>query len=135
MLTELIGYQTYLANQYTLRIVEGSGVKMVYSCLGLGVMSFWTAFVTANTAPLAKKLKWLAFGLGLLWLINVLRITLLLIAATRSWRIPLFEHHTWFNGFAYLLIFVLIWLYDKQHSTRTHAKEPTEVNNANTVSL
>ncbi len=114
----LFGYKTYFANEYNLRVVNGSGIIMVYSCLGIGVMSFWTAFVLANKSKVTDTIKWLFGGLALFWFINVLRITLLLIAHNRKWPIPLFDHHTWFNMAAYVLIFVLIWFYDKQHKLR-----------------
>lgn len=115
--TGFFGFDTYFVNEYILRIVNGSGIKMVYSCLGIGVMSFWTAFVIANKAQITNKLMWLFGGLLMLWLINVLRITFLLIAGNKHWPIPFFDHHTWFNLLAYTLIFFLMWVYDKSHKT------------------
>lgn len=117
IITGLFGFATYFVNEYTLRVVNGSGIKMIYSCLGFGVMSFWTAFVLAGNQELSSKVKWLIMGLAILWAINVLRISLLLIANNKHWPIPLFDHHTWFNLLAYGLIFLLMWLYDKQYRT------------------
>ncbi|MEO7801789.1 MAG: hypothetical protein ABIR81_07305 [Ginsengibacter sp.] len=115
ILTGIFGFDTYFVNEYTLRVVNGSGIKMIYSCLGIGVMSFWTAFIIANNEKAGNKLKWLIIGLIMLWTINVLRITFLLIANNKHWPIPFFDHHTWFNFLAYGLIFLLMWLYDKHH--------------------
>ena len=112
-LVSLFGYETYFANEYILRIVNGSGIKMVYSCLGLGVMSFWVAFVFANNQTWIKKLQWIVGGLFLLWLINVIRISLLLISENGHWKIPWFDHHTWFNIVAYFMIGILIYFYDR----------------------
>lgn len=51
----------------------------------------------------------------MLWLINVLRISLLLIAFDKHWSIPFnMDHHTLFNIVAYILIFGMIWFFDKQ---------------------
>lgn len=114
LMTGLFGFETYLPSEYILRVVNGSGIKMVYSCLGIGVLSFWTAFVLANKSNWRRKLIWLLTGLFLLWLINVMRITFLLIANNKHWPMPFFDHHTWFNIIAYILIFFLIWLYNRQ---------------------
>jgi exosortase/archaeosortase family protein len=124
LVSGLFGFETFFVNKYILRVVNGTGIKMVYSCLGIGVMSFWTAFVLANRANISGKIKWLFGGLTLPWLINVLRITFLLIADNRGWLIPFFDHHTWFNMVAYVLIFLLIWLYDKQHKIRPATSQP-----------
>jgi exosortase/archaeosortase family protein len=83
-------------------------------CVGYGVYSFWIAFVMANKGKLLKKVLWIVFGVLGLWLINVVRITLFLTSINKGWPMPLgIDHHTWFNIFAYLLIFLMIWRYDK----------------------
>ena len=120
---ELVGYKVYTIDKFTLRISEHVGIKMVYSCIGYGVMSFWGAFVIANTGTFKKKIIWLLCGWIAIWLINILRIVLLLIALYKGWQIPFgLDHHTWFNIAAYLLIFLLIYFYDRSASTvhQTH---------------
>ena len=83
-------------------------------CVGYGVYSFWIAFVAANTGTFLKKTIWIVAGLIGLWFINVIRITLFLTSINKGWPMPLgLDHHTWFNIFAYLLIFGMIWWYDK----------------------
>ena len=111
----LLGHSAYLFDNYTLAM-QGSGVRMVYSCIGYGVMSFWIAFVVANKGNWKKKLTWIIAGLTDLWCINVLRVALLLLAANKHWTIPFgWDHHTWFNIFAYALIFTLIYFYDRSN--------------------
>ena len=83
-------------------------------CVGYGVYSFWVAFVVANSGSIGRKFTWIVFGVLGLWFINVIRITLFLLAVNKGWPMPLgWDHHTWFNIFAYLLIFSMIWWYDK----------------------
>ncbi len=95
-------------------VVNGKGISIVYSCLGFGVMSFWTAFALAAEGTKKSRLIWLFAGLVSLWLLNVLRITLVLIAANKGWRFPFgWDHHTWFNIIAYAFIFVLIYFHEK----------------------
>ncbi|MEO9145208.1 MAG: exosortase/archaeosortase family protein [Ginsengibacter sp.] len=99
---------------YLVRFTGGRGVIIAMDCVGYGVYSFWIAFVAANRGVFWKKIKWIFFGLLALWFINVLRITLFLTSINKGWPMPFgIDHHTWFNIFAYLLIFFMIWWYDK----------------------
>ncbi len=95
------------------RINNGRGVIIAMDCVGYGVYSFWIAFVTANKGKFLKKLLWILGGVLALWFINVIRISLFLVAINKGWSMPLgIDHHTWFNIAAYILIFIMIWLYD-----------------------
>jgi exosortase/archaeosortase family protein len=120
----LLGIVTYRTDHYSLMIKDsGESVRMVYSCIGYGVMSFWVAFMIANKGSFSKKAKWIVFGLFVLWIINVLRLSLLLLALKKSWRIPFgWDHHTWFNILAYSLIFLMIYLYDRTNKATTSKK-------------
>ena len=110
----LFHIQTYTEPGFIIRFVGGRGVVIAMSCVGYGVYSFWAAFVIANNGTFLKKMRWAILGVLALWFINVIRITLFLVAINRGWPMPLgIDHHTWFTIFAYLLIFILIWLYDK----------------------
>lgn len=129
----IFGFQTFLSNEFTLSIQGGAGVRMVYSCIGYGVMSFWGAFVFANKGGWQKKLKWILGGWAALWFINVVRVSLLLLATDKNWSIPFgWDHHTWFNIAAYALIFGMIYFYDrafrgteKNEKNIAFLKEPT----------
>ena len=107
---------------FLLKFPGGRGVIIAMDCVGYGVYSFWIAFVVANTGTFIRKIKWIVVGVFLLWFINVIRITLFLTAINKGWPMPLgIDHHTWFNIFAYLLIFIMIWWYDKNSKlTQTH---------------
>ena len=105
---------THTEPGFIIRINGGRGVIIAMSCVGYGVYSFWIAFVAANKGKFLRKLLWIVFGVLALWFINVIRITLFLIAINKGWPMPLgIDHHTWFNIVAYLLIFIMIWWYDR----------------------
>ena len=113
-LLALGGYKTYLPDKYHLLMKNGSGVHMVYTCIGYGVMSFWGAFIIANKGSWKKKLVWIIGGWLAIWCINVVRLSLLVLAINNSWQMPLgLDHHTWFTIAAYILIFILIYFYDR----------------------
>ncbi|NTS43796.1 hypothetical protein HRG84_23140 [Flavisolibacter sp. BT320] len=108
------GWQTGITDAHTLAFPGGASVRMVYSCLGYGVLSFWIAFIFANRGSWQKKSAWMLAGALALVGINIVRIALILLAAQKGWAIPLgWDHHTWFNIVAYLLIFAMIWGYDR----------------------
>lgn len=125
----LFGIVTHQEPGFLLRIHGGRGVIIAYSCVGYGVYSFWIAFVAANNGSVERKAKWIIGGLLGLWAINAIRITLFLLAINKGWPMPLgIDHHTWFNIFAYLLIFLLIIWYDK-----TSLRKKPESNDASKV--
>jgi exosortase/archaeosortase family protein len=110
----LFNIQTHTEPGFLIRISGGRGVIIAMDCVGYGVYSFWIAFVAANTGTVLKKMGWIISGLLILWFINVIRITLFLVAINKGWPMPLgIDHHTWFTIAAYGMIFILIWLYDK----------------------
>ena len=110
----IIGLTAYTKNVYTITILNGKSIHIVYSCLGYGVMSFWAAFVLANDGSFIKKTSWLLLGLLMIWGINVFRLFLFLLAINNNWSSPFgLNHHTLFTIFAYCGIFIMIYFFDK----------------------
>lgn len=117
---EWMGYRIEFWGNSNVRFTGGRGVHIGYDCIGYGVMSFWTAFILANQASWKRKANWLMVGLFVIFIINVLRINLLLLAVNRASATPLqFDNHFWFNVFAYTTIFIMIYFYDKQGRVNT----------------
>ena len=120
-LMSVLHYQTTITDNYTLYINHSNGIRLVYTCLAYGIMSFWAAFILANKGTVKRKIIWIFAGLLLVWCINVIRLLLVLIAMNKNWPMPLgFDHHTWFNIVAYGFIFLMIYFYDR--STSKHSK-------------
>ena len=110
----MLGFSVYLKDVYTIKLQNGLGVHVGYDCIGYGVMSFWAAFIFANSGSFIKKLQWMAGGLLLIWIVNVVRITLMLIAVNRKWSSPFnLDNHTLFNIAAYTIIFTMIYCFDR----------------------
>jgi len=92
-----------------------------WECLGLGIFSFWTAFVLAQSLPIRKKILLTLGGIAGIWLLNCLRIGLLLVALEKdlkawkqSWSfIGKVNHHDLFNYACYTFILLMILLYYK----------------------
>jgi exosortase/archaeosortase family protein len=122
-ITHSLGLNTYVLPPFRLKVLHGPSVETVYACLGLGLMSFWIAFVATEGERLKKKLLWSICGVAVIWFINCWRIALLLAAMQRGLNINKYvDHHTLFNIIAYLLIGLLIWLFKSSQLEKTIEK-------------
>ena len=129
LLLAIFGYTTFMDGMYTVRMQGGYGVHLVYSCLGIGVMSFWTAFIFANKVRWQKKIKWTVVGLVAIFFINVMRVSLLLVAVNSKWSNPLnLDNHFLFNIAAYILIFIMIYLFDRSEKIIVKKKDNSLTN-------
>ena len=111
---DFFGYPSEIQAPYKVRLINGRGVKIVYSCLGLGLFSFWIAFVLANAANIKRKITYILLGMFAIFFVNVTRVVLMVIVANR--KASLLEgtyNHTLFNIIAYSLIFLMIFFYDR----------------------
>jgi len=117
--TAALGYNTTLIGKYKIAFVGGNSITMVYSCIGYGIMSFWAAFIITWDNPVKRKIIWLITGLISIWIINVLRISFLLIYINSHKSRSLFEsHHTVYNIVAYALIITLAYFYTKENKVK-----------------
>jgi exosortase/archaeosortase family protein len=116
------GFENFIKQPYNLEVIGGRGIHIGYDCLGYGVLSFWAAFIMANPGTKGRKAKWMVGGLLLIWCINVMRISLLLIAINKAWPAPLsLDHHAWFNIASYTCIFTCIYFYDRSGKVNLQA--------------
>jgi exosortase/archaeosortase family protein len=91
-------------------VQNGARVLLEFPCLGLGIMSFWVAFIVAHNVATAKKVLWSLGGVLAIWVLNCFRIAILLISMQNSWRTnSYFDHHDIFNFVSYILIGLLIY--------------------------
>jgi exosortase/archaeosortase family protein len=106
-------------------LITGHGkLKVVYSCLGLGVISFLTAFVLAYPKKLRSKIIFLISGIIVIEILNVLRFVILGIFWDKNTNTQLVDHHTLFNIFIYIVIAISIYFWVKSNDkiTPAHAK-------------
>ena len=101
-----------ISNDYQLLVAGRGIIDVVYSCLGLGVMSFYAAFVIAYPKPLKPKLIFLITGLVCIQLLNVLRFVLLALLWNKKSKLIL-DHHTIFNIVIYIIIAISLYFWVK----------------------
>lgn len=115
---KLFGFYA-IHNEMDVLVVDGPHLRVNYSCLGLGVMSFLVAFIIAFPSKLKAKIKLLIFGIVLIYVLNVLRIAALgiLLGYFKSQRENFTYHHEIFNILVYLIILLVLYLWIKKNTT------------------
>lgn len=115
---KFLGFETYFRNETTLAFKNGSGIVLVYGCLGIDVISLWCIYIYfSDEDSRKKKLFWAFGGTAFIVLLNVIRIVLLLIAFNKKWFSPNFDHHSFYNILLYIFIILLILFHRKQESS------------------
>ncbi len=113
IITHLLGLNSYVMDN-TLSIHNGSTVIMEWACIGLQIISFWTAFVIAHDDKWKKKIFWLVAGTLVIFLINCFRVALLSLSMEKGWRMSYsIDNHTMFNLIGYSIIALMIYCYNR----------------------
>lgn len=115
-LLDLFGYNAYTRGPYLLYINGKSGIQLVYECLGIGVLSFWIAFIATDVYGTFKnKIRWILFGLLIITVLNIARIIVLLLAVYKHWmNIAGIDHHTLYNSIVYIIVLLMVFSYRKK---------------------
>lgn len=114
VIANALGTESYISGAQMMKIGTDIEVEIWLPCLGIGIMSFWTAFVIVNSGNLKKKLLWWIGGIFCIYLVNCFRIALFLVALDRNWaQNSSLDHHDLFNIAAYTLIGLLMYSYSE----------------------
>ena len=111
-LLNLLGF-TAIHDNYIMLVAGRGSIQVVYKCLGLGVISFFTAFVIAYPKTLQAKVIFIITGILILQFLNILRFMLLAVYGTKDGTTTL-DHHTIFNFIIYLVIAISIYFWMKE---------------------
>lgn len=118
---KLFGFYA-IHNEMDVLVVDGPYLRINYSCIGLGVMSFFAAFVIAFPAKLKPKIKLFILGMLMIYILNILRIAGLgvLLGFFKSQRNNFTYHHEVFNIIVYICIFLLLYFWIKKNTAQTN---------------
>jgi exosortase/archaeosortase family protein len=127
-MANLFGVHAFQDSVNSLQVETGGRLLVKAPCYGFGLISFWVAFVLADSTEWKRKLLWCISGIACLLTVNILRVTLLLIAKNNQWNIHLLDsyglnHHTQFNVVAYTLIFLLMFIYYRKNKERLEVRQ------------
>jgi exosortase/archaeosortase family protein len=95
--------------RYTLQVLNGHVVRMVYSCIGYGLLSFWWAFILSISLKIKQKIILIVLGSLFILFCNIIRISLL---AYSNCIINLhlnIEQHTAYNLIIYTLLCIMCY--------------------------
>lgn len=125
---KLFGFYA-IHNEMDVMVVNGPYLRINYSCLGLGVMSFLVAFIIAFPAKIKSKINLFIIGMIMIYVLNVFRIAGLgiLLRIFRSQRENFTYHHEIFNVIVYVIIFILLYFWIKKN-TKSVAKPDSKPN-------
>jgi len=104
------GY-TAITNDLDLLVAGHGTIQVVYTCLGLGIMSFFTAFVIAYPRKWKAKLLFLLLGNIGIQLLNIFRFIFLAIFWDKKRGNIILDHHTIFNIIIYVIIAISIYFW------------------------
>lgn len=110
----LLGYPTQIADPRITSADGGSVLEMAWACYGLGVKSFWLAFVIAHAVPLRTKIRWSLIGVLTIFLFNCIRVVVIMISMIEKWSIADYlgtNAHDMFNYLCYAALFGLVLLF------------------------
>ncbi|MBS1503844.1 MAG: hypothetical protein JST32_17375 [Bacteroidetes bacterium] len=110
---KLLGWMGYTAiTDDTNILIAGHGrLTLIYTCLGLGIMSFFAAFVIAYPRKLKAKVLFLIVGLAAIQILNVARFIVLAIWWDKNVNGQIIDHHTIFNAIIYVIIAVSLYFW------------------------
>lgn len=96
-------------------LIAGHGrLKLIYSCLGLGIMSFLISFVIAYPNKLKAKLLFLIPALLIFQVLNILRFVVLAIFWNKNEDTQIVDHHTIFNILIYIIVAISLYFWVKR---------------------
>lgn len=89
-----------------------AAVSVVEGCNGLAVMALFVSFVMAFSGDLKEKLKFIGWGLLFIHLVNIVRIFLLAVIATKFERHLYYIQKHFFTTIIYVAVFLLwyVWV-------------------------
>ncbi|WP_316813896.1 exosortase Y [Pedobacter heparinus] len=105
---ELTGHTVYTTD-ISLKVQGHAGFRLIYSCLGYGVMSFFAAFTLAFPKSLRSRIVFLVTGLISIQLLNTLRFVLIALFYKPGPMWFLADHHDVFNFALYLILLTMIY--------------------------
>jgi len=109
----LLGF-TVITSDYQLLVPGHPAIVLVYTCLGLGVMSFFSAFVLSYPVKFKSKLVFLIGGILGIQSLNIIRFVLLALFWSTA-KDHVLDHHTIFNIILYIIIAFTLYFWVKRN--------------------
>ncbi len=89
-------------------------ISVFEGCNGLNVMIVYVSFLFSFTGPLKLSIRYLIFGMGVIYAMNLIRVMLLYEVAIYFPQNLYFFHKYFFTGVLYILVFALWYFWVKK---------------------
>jgi exosortase/archaeosortase family protein len=117
LILHFLGYGA-ITDEFNLLVAGHGIVRVVYSCLGLGIISFFAAFVLSYPQKLKSKIIFLIGGILAIEILNTIRFVLLALFWKKNNGL-LLDHHTIFNIIMYLIIALSLYFWVRNADDKT----------------
>lgn len=105
---ELLDYTVYTTGT-TLKVQGASGFRLIYSCLGYGVISCFSAFVFSLPKTSGSRLLFFLTGLLTISLLNLGRLILISLYYNPESILFSINHHDLFNIILYSILLFMMY--------------------------
>lgn len=105
---ELMGYAVH-TTAISLKVQGHSGFRLVYSCLGYGIISLVSAFALSFPKPLYSRFLFLFKGIIVILTLNLCRFILIPLFYNPQITILSANHHDIFNGALYTVLLLMMY--------------------------
>ncbi len=105
-----IGMKSYIYS-HSLKVINGTSLRLEYCCLGVGIINFWLAIVFAYPQKMSLKFRYFFLGTFGFVFLNLLRFIVLAIVYSKSMGTPYrhIDYHFIFNCLLYFVQFILLY--------------------------
>lgn len=117
-LLQSAGYDVFAIGR-VMGIGNSAGVMLVDGCTGIAAIGLFAGFVAAYPGPRLSRIYFIVFGVGVIYLVNIVRI--MVLAVTQAQWPSLFEitHDYSTTAIFYIVIFMLWMLWVNSSDTHT----------------
>lgn len=110
-IAKILGLRT-ISNSTEMRVIGRGGIRIVYSCIGYGMLSLLVALaISTPYKSIKERMIFMISSIVIFTLLNMLRLFLVAYYTVESRRLSV-DHHDIFNGICYLLIctYMYCWM-------------------------
>lgn len=103
-----LGFETWAIHRI-IGIGENAGIELVDGCTGISAIGLFLGFILAYPGDWKKKISFSVFGVGVIYLINIIRIVILVVTQEKWPAFFDFTHDYSTTTIFYIVIF-LMWM-------------------------
>jgi exosortase family protein XrtF len=113
---QFLGYETWTMHRI-LGIHENAGIQLVDGCTGISAIGLFAGFILAYPGDCKKKVSFTLIGIGVIYIVNILRIVVLVITQNEWVEFFDFTHDYSTTTIFYVVIFIMWMIWVKYSDT------------------